>query len=456
MSIKMLENYLLLRDGELIKQAARRRHSDILDKFDELVEDYSRHAVPTEKTVNGLRMGLILVGITITVPAFLVGIEIGQGLGFKEAITASLTGGFVLFLIGACSGTIAARTHFSTYVILQFAFGISGAKFVSLVIALTSLGWFAVTIVLFADALHNAMLNSFSAELSLQYYLICGSLLMVLTTIFGFKALDRVSLIVVPLLAVFLFFVAWRSLQSIGPEAVMNYSGKGMDYGQAVSAIIGGYIVGMTLLPDLCRYAKQHRDGISGAFIGSFIGYPLVLLLSALPSIATNANDYILVLVELGLGGGGVIMLIPATWTTNANNLYSSSLALSTIFTTTAKWKIVIYIGALGTIIAALGLAQNLIGFLLILGYLVPPIAGIYITDYFIINKKKYSQEQDEKQAGANPVAFAAWLAGSLTGYLATGGSIILSGVPSIDAITAASLLYFLLAKIELTMSRKT
>ena len=282
----------------------------------------------------------------------------------------------------------------------------------------------------------------------MQAYLLAGALLMVLTTVFGFKALDRVSQLVVPLLAVFLFFVAWRSLQASELATVMAYTGRGMKFGQAVSAIIGGYIVGMTLLPDLCRYARKHLDGVSGAFIGSAIGYPMVLVLSALPSIATGENDYIAVLVKLGLGGGGVIMLILATWTTNANNLYSSSLALSTVFTRFKKWQIVIAIGALGTAIAALGLAQNLIGFLLVLGYLVPPIAGIYISDYFVIKRGNYDQDLTSISNAARPLAFTAWLVGSLTGYLATSGLIRLSSVPSIDAILSASLLYVLLSAV--------
>ena len=417
-----------------------------MSKLDELVEDYSREAVPIEKTVSGFRIGLILTGVTITVPAFLVGIEVGQGLGFLPAVLAAFSGGFVLFLIGACSGTIAARTHLSTYVILQFAFGIVGARIVSFVIVLTSLGWFAVTTVLFGNAVYAAMLETFAIELPSQYYLFAGSILMILTTIFGFKALDKVSLIIVPLLAVFLFVVAWYSLRINGSETLLNYTGNGMSFGHAVSAIIGGYIVGMTLLPDMCRYARQSHDGISGAFIGSFIGYPMVLTLSALPSIATGSNDYVALLLLLGLGSGGIIMLILATWTTNASNLYSSSLALSTIFTSIEKWKLVILIGLLGTAIAAFGLAENLIGFLLLLGYLVPPVAGIYITDYFFVASKNYQSDSTLRSPTVNPLAFLAWLTGSLSGFATTKGLLTITGVPSIDAIIVASLVYKVLS----------
>jgi cytosine permease len=382
-----------------------------------------------------------------------VGIEVGQGLGLIQSIYAAFAGGFVLFLVGACTGTIAARTHLSTYVILQFAFGIIGARIVSFVIALTSLGWFAVTTVLFASAVYTSMLDVFSIVISLHYYLVVGSVLMIGTTIFGFKALDMVSLIIVPLLAVFLILVAGYSIKASNIDSVINYPGTGMSFGHAVSAIIGGYIVGMTLLPDLCRYARQKYDGVIGALIGSFIGYPLVLILSALPSIATGSDDYIALLIKLGLGSGGIVMLILATWTTNANNLYSSSLALSTIFTTLKKWKIVVLIGVFGTAIAALGFAENLIGFLLLLGFLVPPVAGIFIADYFVVDKENYHVSSPEKSATVNPKAFAAWLAGSLTGYATTTALLKISGIPSVDAIIVACLLYIILSRLRINQS---
>jgi hypothetical protein len=46
-------------------------------------------------------------------------------------------------------------------------------------------------------------------------------------------------------------------------------------------------------------------------------------------------------------------------------------------------------------------------------------------------------------------VAFIAWLAGSLTGYAATKSIITICGVPSIDAIFVASLIYYVLSRIQ-------
>ncbi len=418
-----------------------------MSALDELLEDHSRDAVPQEKTVSGLRIGMILTGITITVPAFLVGIELGQGMGFLQSSGAAFTGGLVLFLVGALSGTIAAKTHLSTYMILQYTFGRQGGRIVSFIIALTSLGWFAVTLGLFADALASTLANYLGLVFEPNTYLLPGSILMIGTTIFGFKALDKISLAIVPLLALFLVFVALYSLRLSGFDSVLAFQSSTISFGQGVSAVIGGYIVGMTLLPDLCRYAKSTLAGIKGAFIGSFIGYPLVLVLSALPSIATLTHDYVAILAGLGLGGLGVIMLILATWTTNANNLYSGSLAISSIITSLAKWKITIIIGLAGSLLAVSGLTQNLIGFLLILGYLVPPVAGVYITDYFLISDN-YRDRNLETQRNYKTEAFLSWIIASSVGYATTSGYFFFTSIPSLDTIIVASVSFYFLSRV--------
>ena len=46
-----------------------------------LLEDYSREEVPDEAKVSGWRICLIMVGVAITVPCFMVGAQLGMSLG---------------------------------------------------------------------------------------------------------------------------------------------------------------------------------------------------------------------------------------------------------------------------------------------------------------------------------------------------------------------------------------
>src|SRR5690606_23099716 len=157
-------------------------------------------------------------------------------------------------------------------------------------------------------------------------FTILGSLLMVLTTVWGFKALDKLALFAVPLMMLFLGVLAWFSVGLKSWDEIVATTGSGMDAGVAVSLVVGSYIVGCILLPDLCRYARRASDGVFAAFVSLGVAFPAVFFVAALPSLATGELDLVVVMMALGLGFPALAMIVFATWTTNANNLYSTSL----------------------------------------------------------------------------------------------------------------------------------
>lgn len=112
--------------------------------------------------------------------------------------------------------------------------------------------------------------------------------------------------------------------------------------------------------------------------------------------------------------------LLLATWTTNANNLYSSSLILAAIA----------------------GIANNFISFLLMLGVVMPPIAAIYVSDYFVLRRGTYEASLLTSNAAVNWKAFFAWAAASSVGFAGTYGELTLSSIPAVDSMVLASLIY--------------
>ncbi len=63
---------------------------------DNSLEDFSRQQVPEESTVTGLRIALIVVGIMITLPAFLTSAQISQAMGLVRGAAAIGAGALVL------------------------------------------------------------------------------------------------------------------------------------------------------------------------------------------------------------------------------------------------------------------------------------------------------------------------------------------------------------------------
>lgn len=150
-----------------------------MQKFTQLTEDYSRHRVPDSAAVTGLKITLVLVGAIITLPIFLVGAQLGNALGIKQAVLVFFIAGIVLALIAAATGLLAARTRLTTWVIIQYSFGRTGAKIVSAFIGITVLGWYGATVDMFARAVQIMVRDMGGEPLNHRFYLVMASILII-------------------------------------------------------------------------------------------------------------------------------------------------------------------------------------------------------------------------------------------------------------------------------------
>jgi cytosine permease len=407
-------------------------------------EDFSVERVPEDQTVHGLRVALVLIGIAITIPAFLTGAELGLAMGLDKVGIAIPAGSLFLCVIGCLAAVIAAQSRLTTYMIIQFSFGSSGAKLVNLIISITIFGWFTVTASFFGESIQQAMIEIWGIDSNLSLLIIIGSLLVVATTVFGFKAIDKLALLAVPLLFAALIVLVYLALEDTTLVSLRGYSNDAMKLGQGITAVIGGFIVGAVIMPDYCRYVRNTKHGLLAAVLHFGVAYPLILLMLAVVSIHSGEKNFIHIMTGMGFGVVGLLVLIFATWTTNTGNLYSNSLVLKTIFTPTPQWLLVILAGGLGTILAVVGITHYFIAFLLFLGISIPPVAGIYIADYFFVHKRNYRIENLARQPAIAYPAFIAWMVATVAAYLSTSGWITLTTIPACDAIGVAFFVYLL------------
>jgi len=411
--------------------------------FDELTEDYSRGAVPDSATSSAFEISLVLIGGLITLPIFLVGGQLGSSLGLKNASIAFVIAGFVLAILGAGSGVLAAKTRLTTWLVIQYSFGRSGAKIVSLFVAFTILGWYGATVELFARAVQQLVADSAGNSATRIVYLISASVLMVSTALFGFKGLDRLSKFAVPLMLLLLLGLVYKAVTGFDGPTDLVFT---MSLAKGVSASIGAFIIGVTMFPDICRYAKSPKAAVVASGLSFGIGVPLVMLFAAIPVIMVDEQDFLKVLILLGVGLPGVVLLLLATWTTNVFNLYSVSLSFAAIIESVKKWKLVIIAGMLGTGVAFLPILDNFLHFLNFLAVMIPPITGIYLADFFIIHKQNYHNHLLTSTPAVRPTAFVAWGLGSGVGYFSNLSVIEFTTVPALDAIIAGFVSYISLS----------
>lgn len=429
-----------------------------MDNLNELFQDYAREPVPSERQVKGWHIVVIYVGVALTLPAYLTGGQVGLNVGLTGGIVATGLAALVLAGVGAVTGYIGAKTRLSTYMISRFAFGKTGAKVTNFILALTLFGWFGVTAAFFAKATNTLAADFLNLDWSVTAWILIGTVLMISTALFGFRGLDALSKIVTPLLLTLLVAAVVRSLGQTSFASVAAYENpEGFPVGAAVSMLIGGWMVGAVVLPDLSRYAITPRHGLIGGGASFIIGMVVVIIPCVFLAIANLEADIVRIVVSFGWAAWALIIIILSAWSSNDNNIYSASLSLASIFERVAKWKITIAAGVTGGTLAAVGIMDQLVPFLMGLGILIPPVAGIFATDFFM-RPEAYRGDGRDTTPAFRWQAFAAWIAASGVAYAtqpaeAGGlGAFSITMIPALDALLVSSLGYYVLYRLTDTI----
>lgn len=412
--------------------------------------EYANAPLPEHLTVAGWRVALIVASFNIALPGFLNGAQTGLALGFWPAVLAAFFAGLIL-CGGAClTAWTSVRTRLTTYLLIQRSFGRWGAALVNIVVAIVHYCWFGVNVSFFAGAIVALVGQGYAIPGDFTAFVIAGSVLMIVSTIFGFRALDRLALIAVPLLGVILAAVAILTARRYGVVlAPAAHPPEPMSFGIALSAIVGGNMLTVAAMPDLSRYIRSVRGAVSSMVLSFPVATPLLLVAAALPALATGETDIMKLVTMLGFGLPVLLILILSIWTINAGNLYSASLSMSATFPKVREWVFICIGGAVGGSFAVMGIIDSFVPFLLFLGVLIPPIAAIYVIDTFITFR---GCDPGETIAALPPVRWTAiltWIGSIAVALTMERLGLTLTTVPMIDATIIATLAYLAVIRLR-------
>jgi len=368
-------------------------------------DDYVSEPVPMSSRRGILAMSSVMLGFTFFAASMWTGGTLG--LGFRiwpDLILVILFGNIILGVYGAFLGYAASTTNLSTHILARYAFGIKGSKLPSFMLAFTQIGWFGVGVAMFAYPI-----NKFTG-ISVPLLVVVGGILMTLTVVIGFKAIEWISKIAVPAIIILGFMSVGKAIASSGgiaPLLAIQPEQK-LTVAVGVALAVGSFISGATLTPDFVRFAKTKKVGVTATIIGFTFGNSLMFIFGAIGAISTGISDISEVLAVQGLLGAGIALLALNIWTTNDNALYASGLGLANI-TGLKRKHLTIAAGAIGTIFA-IYLYNNFVGWLTFLSVSLPPIGGIIISDFYIRCKKIYIQPKDHKFKQINWASIVAWV----------------------------------------------
>ncbi|GAB3063950.1 purine-cytosine permease family protein [Salinicoccus sesuvii] len=418
-----------------------------------LIEDYEVRPVPQSERKGWIQLTMVWIAGIIALSATALGGALGSGMSLSQAIVVSLVGTFLLAILNILCGIPGNKTGLSTSMISSFAMGRYGGYLVSIVIAISLFGWFGVQLDLFGSSLLNVIQSVFGVEVNRTLLMIIGGILMTVTSMIGYKAIEKLSIVAVPLLGILLvgstiIVLNNYSLSELNGAAL---AAEPITLGAGISLVIGSLAVGAIIAPDFSRYAKGTKETVISSLLGYFIGYSVVLLIAILLAKATTEVDVVAIMIGIGWGTGGMLVLILAQWTTNNTNLYSSALGFSVVFKTVPKYIITIFAGIVGTVFAITGIYTNFITFLSILSIMIPPVGGIYAAD-FIMRRGAYDFDKIDLIKKINPYSILIWAIAIFIAFATTDaplgfGWFTLTNAPAIDAFVVAFVLQMAASK---------
>lgn len=406
--------------------------------------DYVLVPVPPWEHRTLTNIFLVYTGVLSCLAVLWGGGALGLQATLHDLVWAVILGNIILTVIGGLMAYIGGTAHQSTYGIMRKVFGWYGAWIFGLLLSgIPAWGWFVVETWLFGVMIHDLAPNNPIA--SIAWASLWGGLLMATTAYIGYSGLALLSYFTVP---AFFVLVTSGFLAGIylggGFEKLAAFTPpKPAPLTLLITQVVGMYIVGAIITPDIARFARRPRDGSIAWGVQIMVLMTYYLIGAALLTMAMGGTYFSKAMLAAGLGLGAYFVAIFGQWTTNDNNLYSSALAWD-LFVPIEKRKLILILGAIASIAAwyvgfkAGASMDPFIHFLTILGTWIPPIGGVMVADFYIYQWYKgvpRSRRYELKVGDRMPlVNWVAWLSVVLGGLAAEGWLVPTSVVAKISA----------------------
>lgn len=414
----------------------------------EQVNEFSAVAITDDQLVPWPRVAAVAAMVAFSLPTFITGLEVSQGLSAVDAAWALVWGSVIILIVGAIMGAIGANSRMSSYLLVRIAFGDLGASLVNIAFAISLLGWFGININLFAGAVSRLALDVWGLHLSTIGLAIFASICMTITTIVGFRAINLLATLLVPVLAFVTFLLARSAFETHTLDEILAAEKVAtMTIGDGISAIVGAIIIGAIILPDITRFVRHWSGAVYTAIIAYMIVQLAVMAAASLAGSVSGKTDILDIMLDLNLGFGAFAIVIAGSWVLNSLNLYSTILSVKATFSKLNSRWLAIGLGAVGVIAALLNILDSFVTFLFYLSVVFIPVAGVIIIDWALIRPSAYTIEALEKNRSVNAPGFIAWAIGAAFAVMASEALLpTLTGIAAMDAVILAGLVYTILA----------
>jgi cytosine permease len=289
-----------------------------------------------------------------------------------------------------------------------------------------------------------------------------GGLVMTLTTMYGIQALERVSLFLAPVLAIVTVLLITKASTTLTKESLREQldtkvstddrvEENDMNFGQAISSVVGLSIIGAIIAPDYTRFIRESRGAAYLAFVSFAITASVVQFAGGIASVAFRSDNLFDILVGIGWQWEAYGVIIASSWILNTMNLYSAALSFkATVPTSMGSSVSVGILGALGTLIAFANILDSFLSFLFYLSVAFAPVAAVIAVDYTFLRRHAYDARGGSllERYTLRPVSLLAWMLGVTTAVLGSINVVRVTGIAALDALIVSGITYYTMSRV--------
>jgi NCS1 family nucleobase:cation symporter-1 len=423
--------------------------------------------LPTKDKDRDISIGdftMLWAGMTINMGAFTMGAQLYPDLSPVTILIAILVAYLMVTSILILTGDIGLVYGLPFAVYIRKCFGYKGANIPAFFRAIPACFWFGFQTWVGAVAL-DMIMEMWIGYSNVTLLILLFGTLQILNAVFGMKAMAKFDWIAIPSLVILIAAVTFWLLKMNDATIIDVFAAPSSGTGSfwfAVMGIAGIWITMGINSPDLNRKLKRSVDHSSdnffirnrkpiyaqltglviigaGTLLVGMIGGILTGTWDPVEIIANSITTPVILLLSL-------LTIVFAQWSTNtAANLMPAAYVIMNAFPKLNFAKGVVAAGIIGLLMMPWVFADNLLWFTVITSGLLGPIAGIMITDYHILRKRKLDIEEFYTTDGQTSF--------NKKGFIAYGISFVLS-ILFMDyaffiGFVVSTLLYYVLMKNE-------
>ncbi len=401
--------------------------------------DFPLSEAPRSARKGLLSISMVLFSFTFFTGTMFAGGKLGMAFNFVDMLWIAAIGNTLLALYAAALALIASRSGLNTVLMGRFCFGEAGSRLSDFLLGFAELGWYAWGTATVAIVLVKMLGLAEGFTLPLMVFFGMG---FSITAIIGYKGLDVLSRVSVPLMFVLLIVSMYIATQHVGGFSVLAavIPHQTMTVSAAITMVFGTFASGATQTTNWTRLSRSGRIAVTASVVSFLLGNGLMIVAGAWCAMVYQQADIVEVMMLQGLSFAAVIMLCLNLWTIQGPTIYNVAAATCHLVRSERRRTMTLLAAAVGVVLAIGGMYEMLIPFLVLLGSIIPPIGGVIMADFWFRHRGKYPALASVRLPRYNLAGLTAYAVGALLAYLSP-------WIAPLVGIGASALCYLVLLK---------